>query len=112
MSTKKRTVRSGEKRSASSDRDPRGRFVPGNAAGVGHGRPKSRHELEGAIRAAVTPEELVQVIRALLARALRGDVRAATVVLDRLLGRVPIRVEDELGDDWTIEDSHAWDAYM
>ncbi|MBD3335253.1 MAG: hypothetical protein GF355_07025 [Candidatus Eisenbacteria bacterium] len=43
--------------------------------------------LQKAVRAALSPEEIAAVIRALRDRAIEGDVQAARVLLDRILGR-------------------------
>ena len=68
-------------------RDTRGRFVPGNPGGPGNPNVRRLHEYQAAIRAAVTPERLMVLMRQLLKAALEGDVAAARVVLDRVLGR-------------------------
>ena len=76
-----------------------GKFKPGNTAARGHGGPRDRAALVDALRGAITPEEVAQLARVMLRRALRGDVRAAGLLLDRVLGRCPIRVFSPLDED-------------
>ena len=77
------------------DRDDRGRFLPGHSL-PGPGNPWAArvHEHRQAVIAAVTPEEVQQVFRVLLDKALAGDVVAAKVLLDRLFGRAAVFEED------------------
>lgn len=65
--------------------DVRTRFGPGNKAAVG--RSSKGAELERALRAAVTPADLADVAAKMLAKAKRGDVRAAHWLTDRMIGR-------------------------
>ena len=76
------------------ERDERGRFLPGNPGGPGNPLAARVHEHRQAVIAAVTPEEVQQVFRVLLDKALAGDVVAAKVLLDRLFGRAAVFEED------------------
>ena len=76
------------------ERDERGRFLPGNPGGPGNPLAARVHEHRQAVIAAVTPEEVQQVFRVLLDKALAGDVVAAKVLLDRLFGRATVFEED------------------
>lgn len=67
--------------------DATGRFARGNAGGPGNPFAKQAHQLRAALFAAVTKEDLRDVVRALLGRAKDGDVPAAREVLDRCLGK-------------------------
>lgn len=72
-----------------SERDPlTGRFVRGNTAAAGHGRPHAARvgELRQAMLEAVGEDELRGVVRALLKEALKGNVPAAKLVLSYSLG--------------------------
>ena len=72
----------------SDKREPNGRFAKGNPGGPG--RPKGRgFELQRAAQAAVTPEHIQGIIRKATMQALKGDVVAARLVLDRTCGRSP-----------------------
>ena len=67
---------------------PNGRFAKGNSGGPG--RPKGiRSELQQAAQEAVTPEHIQGIIRKATMQALKGDVVAARLVLDRTCGRSP-----------------------
>jgi len=73
-------------------RDANGRFAKGNPGGPGPAFPRRVAELRAAILDAVTPADVVDVIRALVKAAKGGDVAAAKVFLDRLLG-TPLAVD-------------------
>jgi hypothetical protein len=68
------------------DRDARGRFAPGNRAGRGNPLGQRVQQLRAALLAAVEPEALERIARALVKRAERGDVGAAKLVLAYSLG--------------------------
>jgi hypothetical protein len=67
-------------------RGPGGRFAKGNVGGPGN--PNARHvaRLRSALLKAVKPNDLKEVIAALLQSAKRGEVAAARELLQRLLG--------------------------
>jgi len=67
--------RNGRKRS---DRGPDGRFAEGNPGGPGRPAGYAR-----VFREVVNEAALAEVLRAVLARALDGDLRAAEVILKR-----------------------------
>lgn len=105
------TVRNGGKRSG--DRGSDGRFVSGNRAAVGHGRPVARREIDVALRSELGVEELRRLVRTLFDLALRGDVQAARVLLDRVAGRLPLAAEeqDDDGDGPGFDDlDGVWEA--
>lgn len=66
-------------------RDARGRFARG--AKPGPGRERGRKEHRQAMHDAVSPEDIAGIMRTLRDLALGGDVAAARVLLDRLLGK-------------------------
>lgn len=68
-------------------RDRRGRFQPGNPGGPGNPQLQRAAEVFRAVQRAVTPEDIAAVIRKLHAMALDGDVSAARIFLDRVIGR-------------------------
>jgi len=72
---------------AITDRDERGRFLPGNKAATGNPHAKRVAELRSALLEAVTAEDLTAVVRALVTAAKQGDVAAARVLFERVLGR-------------------------
>jgi len=69
-------------------RDQGGRFRPGWKGGPGN--PKLRHlaELQATVQDAVSPRMLEGVMKNLVKLALGGDVGAARLLLDRVLGKV------------------------
>jgi hypothetical protein len=78
-------------------RDPSGRFQKGHEV-KSPGNPRLKHlaALQEAVREAITPEALQSVLGKLRDLALDdGDVAAARVLLDRVLGRP--RVEENAG---------------
>jgi hypothetical protein len=82
-------------------RDASGRFAPGNPGGPGaiaHERTKRARELRQALHAAVTPEDMAAIARALIEKAKAGDVAAARELLDRIIGR-PTPAEPHRDDD-------------
>ncbi len=71
----------------SSGRDTSGRFAKGNPGGPGN--PHARHvgQLRAALLNAVTPQDMREIIAALVKQAKNGDVRAIRELFDRTLGK-------------------------
>ncbi len=69
------------------ERTPDGRFAPGNTQARGNPFAKRVGELRSALLEAVTPEDIREIIRGMVAQAKAGDVAAAREVLLRVLGR-------------------------
>jgi hypothetical protein len=89
------------------DRDEQGRFVDGNPGGPGNPYARQVAALRRELMDAVTPEDLREVVEALVTAAKAGDVTAARILLDRLLGP-PVaadliarieELEELIGDD-------------
>ena len=59
-------------------RDKQGRFIVGNSGGPGNPHAKQVALLRGALLSAVTPEDLHDVIRVLIEKALSGNVWVVT----------------------------------
>ena len=74
-------------------RDKQGRFIVGNKGGPGNPHAKQVALLRGALLSAVTPEDLHDVIRVLIEKALSGNVSAIKELLDRLYGKPKVAVE-------------------
>jgi hypothetical protein len=68
-------------------RDKAGRFAKGNPGGPGNPLARQAQLLRSALYAAVTPSDVDAIVRAIVAQAKTGDVTAAKLVLDRLLGQ-------------------------
>ena len=84
------SVSNGEKR------DERGRFAPGTRGGPGNPNLRQLGEYQEAVRRAVKPHDLEELLGTLVSKARDGDVLAARVVLDRVLGK-PRLAEQEGG---------------
>lgn len=72
--------------------DGRGRFTKGNKCGQG----RKVTELRRALLAAVTPDDLACVAARLMEMAKGGDLDAAALLFDRLLGKPMTAQETEL----------------
>ena len=75
------------KRGKREDRGTDGRFLPGNAGGPGNPYAARVGELRAALLDAVKPGDLAAIARTLVGAAKSGDVAAAKVVFERVLGR-------------------------
>lgn len=64
-----------------------GRFVLGNPGGPGNPHAPTVARLRAAILAAVTPDDIEAIVRALVHRAKGGDLGAARELLDRAIGK-------------------------
>ena len=64
-----------------------GRFIKGWKGGPGNPRGGQIEQLRSAMIEAVTDEDIKRIFATLVRLAVAGDVRAATLVLDRVLGR-------------------------
>lgn len=64
-----------------------GRFAPGNPGGPGNPHAPTVARLRAAILAAVTPDDIEAIVRALVHRAKGGDLGAARELLDRAIGK-------------------------
>ncbi len=79
----------------SNGRGAGGRFTKGNPGGPGN--PHARHvaKIRSVLMSAVSDDDLVQMVRALVEKAKAGDVMDAREVLDRLLGKAKVAVAVE-----------------
>jgi hypothetical protein len=73
-------------------RDGRGRFTAGNRGGPGNPHAKRIGQLRASLLSSVTPKDISEIVRKLVALAKAGDVRAVREVMDRTLGR-PIEAD-------------------
>ena len=73
-------------------RDSHGRFIRGNPGGPGNPFGQRVAQLRSALFLAVSAADLRALVRKLLQLAKGGDVQAAKVVLNRLLGP-PVEVD-------------------
>ena len=72
---------------AGDGRRTNGRFTAGNSFGQGNPHARQAEKLRSALFAAVTEEDLRDVVAALIKEAKAGNVQAAREVLDRTLGK-------------------------
>jgi hypothetical protein len=68
-------------------RDARGRFAAGNAGGPGNPHAAAVAKMRAAMLAAITDDDIREVVRMLVDRAKRGNIQAARELLDRCCGR-------------------------
>lgn len=68
------------------ERDSKGRFQAGNRAGKGNPYIQRVAALRKALYECVTPEDMRALIDVLKEKAFSGDVKAITLLLDRVLG--------------------------
>ena len=81
------------------DRDGKGQFIPGNAAAKGRARPHAAKvmELREALLTAISSERIAKIVDALATAAESGDVQAARILFDRVLGpAVPLDVIERI----------------
>jgi hypothetical protein len=64
-----------------------GRFAPGWKGGPGNPYAKKAAEVRAAFIKAATPAEIMSIVKAILKKAKKGDLAAANIIFDRLLGR-------------------------
>ena len=79
-------------RAKANGHDGRGRFTKGNKCGRG----RKVTELRRALLAAVTPDDMAAVAARLVEMARGGDLDAAALLLDRILGKPMTAAETEL----------------
>jgi len=70
-------------------RNAKGRFEKGNSFGTG----RRVSELRKAFVEAVTPEDVREMVAAIVGRAKQGDIRAAQIVLPYIVGS-PMKSEE------------------
>lgn len=68
-------------------RDPRGRWLPGCRGGPGNPHLRALAAHRQAVASAVTADQLVAIMQALVCAALKGNVAAAQTVLERVAGK-------------------------
>lgn len=87
------------KNGAKTDRDERGRFVPGNRASLGRGRPSVEvsTRIRTALELAVSNGSLEKWASEVKKRVEKGDLDAAGFVFDRILGK-PVQMVDLAAD--------------
>lgn len=81
------------------DRGKNGRFIRGNPGGPGNPSAARVGRLRSAMLGAVTTADMASIVKALVSKAKAGDVLAARLLFDRLLGpAVAIDFEGRLAE--------------
>lgn len=80
------------------DRDKSGRFIKGNRASVGAGRPRRATEERylASLLKVVTPDEWKAVIEKLLDKAKKGDMAAIKMIMEYCVGRPTEYVKSDI----------------
>lgn len=81
---------------AKNGRDGKGRFVAGNKAGKGKGRPRS--EYAAAFERVITPEMFDKLILRAYIDGMKGDQASRAWLVERVLGKVPNILELRAAD--------------
>jgi len=63
-----------------------GRFLPGNRAAKGNATPRKTARFRNALLSCVTPQDFREVVQALMTAAKSGDVSAAKLFLQYVVG--------------------------
>jgi hypothetical protein len=84
---------------AANGRSESGRFVRGNRESVGHRPNRRAAELKAMLMAAASPDDLRAILLKLAEMAKGGDVQAARVYLDHVVGRPVQAVQVEMEVD-------------
>lgn len=75
-------------------RDPLGRFRPGNKCSRGNPMARKVAAVRKALFAAVRPADIRDVVAALLRQAKAGKIEAIRELLDRLLGKATVMIAE------------------
>ena len=76
------------------DKDTKtGRFTPGNKAAKGNPYTKKAAELRKALYTSVTTQDIKRIVENLKEQALAGDLKAISLLFDRLLGTIATGID-------------------
>lgn len=77
--------------SGDTGRGNNGRFLPGNKIGIGQGNPfaKRVNELRSALYKAITPQDVNDIVKAMIDNAKKGDTPSAKLVLGYVVSQPP-----------------------
>lgn len=70
-----------------------GQFVKGNKAAKGNPYTKKAAELRKALYTSVTTQDIKNIVANLKAQAMAGDLKAISLLLDRLLGTIATGID-------------------
>jgi hypothetical protein len=69
------------------ERDELGRFTQGNKGGPGNPHARKTARLRSALLSAIEPDDMIAIIKILIAKAKRGNILATKEVFDRAIGK-------------------------
>lgn len=76
------------------DKDTKtGRFTPGNKAAKGNPYTKKAAALRKALYNSVTAQDIQRIVDSLKAQAIAGDLKAISLLLDRILGSIATGID-------------------
>ena len=75
------------------DRNEKGQFTKGNRAAKGNPYTRKAAELRRALYNSVTAEDIQSIVDTLKTQALAGDLKAISLLLDRLLGSIATGID-------------------
>lgn len=75
------------------NRDKRGRFTAGNKAAKGNPYARKAAEMRSALYSSVSREDVCRIAAALKKQAIKGDLKAISLLLDRLLGPAQVGID-------------------
>lgn len=70
-----------------------GRFTKGNKAAAGNPYTKKAAELRRALYSSITTQDIKNIVANLKEQALAGDLKAISLLLDRLLGTIATGID-------------------
>ena len=73
--------------------DKNGKFTKGNNAARGNPYAKKAAEMRKALYNSVTAQDIQNIVDALKAQAVAGDLKAISLLLDRLLGSIATGID-------------------
>jgi hypothetical protein len=76
-----------------SGRDKKGRFGKGNRAGQGNPKHRKIQKLKSALLDAVSAADIKSVVKQLVKSAKDGDVQAAKLLFDRVIGPIKEKID-------------------
>lgn len=87
MSKMSKSLPSPNGSNGSSGRDSGGKFTKGNAGGPGNPHAQRVSQIRSVLLDAVSDNDIKAIVKALVAQAKEGDVKAAAELFNRLIGR-------------------------
>jgi hypothetical protein len=100
------TKRNSDKKEPTNERNTNGQFAKGNSGGPGNPHARACAKMLEVFRNAITEDEMLQICKMLVVKAVGGDVSAAKIVLSYRIGKpLPAPHPDSIDRD-------EWDHYQ